>query len=1340
MKTSPKSFAAWLLMLALCLTLFSMAAVPTRAAGDSGIVWNESDQRYEISNYAGLLEFAAIVNGTHSSITQNKSACAILTKDIDASASAYYEINPDYAWTPIGYWNSTSDNAKYTGTFDGRGCVITGLTYNNDNTNYVGLFGYVGTDGDIKGTVQNVGLEGGSMSGSNYVGGVVGYNFGGTMENCYNTGSVTGSSNYVGGVVGYNTGNVENCYNTGGVSGSRLVGGVVGGNIDGGTVENCYNTGSITGKDYVGGVVGDNYRGTEENCYNTGSVTGNSNYVGGVVGGNTGNVENCYNTGGVSGSRLVGGVVGGNDNGTVTYCYYDTISVTIGAINGADTDTVKGLTTAQMTGGSAGNNLVFAYTAPAVSPWLFRADSEENGTYYWFYPHLKGFNFDSDGKPLSDASQIAADDWPAKVRVTVTDPAASGTVTYDGTPHTIDPTVIVNAPVIPEGAKVTYHQQTSNDWMETEGAPTDPGTYRATITEEDGNTYDTYFRILEPVLDYTVTYRVKTSEDTWSPAASVINAGDYKRVITFTNSGYGAGHAYIETEFSIAQKALTITAEDQTCTYTGNTQGEGDTSYEEPAQIAKKVTITGQLAEGDTLASITLNGQGTVVSETGYEIEPSAASIQNAAGDDVTANYDITYAKGTLTINAKPVTITADSGTKVYDGKPLTVGTCTNTALAEGHSIQSVTVTGSQTEVGSSENEPSAARIVNADGDDVTANYVITYNNGTLKVTPAPVTLTANSGSKTYSGEEQTITGFTVKDKDNNEINNLTFTGVTASGSGTNAGGYDVTFKGVTVDDTTDSSGNYVVTAVVNGTLTIDKAENPAVFTGTAVVTVGGNTVDLEGNVTGAVGTVSYTIPEDAKGCTLNGSELTSGSESGDIKVTVTVAESDNYMGTTGTITVTVTDKETVSLTVTQSGTTYGQTLTAPTYEEPVGTAATTVRYTGTKRDGSTYGPSASAPTDAGNYTVTVTCETGDTIYTGTASFTISPKAVTVNVDDQAKVYGDEDPTLTATVTGLVEGDTLNYTLTREEGEDVGTYAITVELGENLNYDVTAVGGTFTITEEAKSSCTVMWIIDDRIETETYEYGEMPIHAIPEKAPGLLYYYTFRGWNPAVRPVTGDITYTAVFERNLYPFSPFYPKPADPVTPVTPEEPETPALPFTDVGESDPFYNDVKYVYENGIMNGVSETRFDPASPLTRGMIVTILYRTEGEPDVPYAGTFDDVPSGEWYTAGVEWAASKGIVKGYGDGTYGAKDLITREQLAAILYRYAEFRGYPIRTAALSAADGGDVSGWAAENVNWAAANSILKTDGEGKIRPTEPASRAEIAAAIRAFLEGVAK
>ena len=272
MKTASKRFAAWLFALALCLTLFLAAAVPVRAAGDSGIVWNESDQRYEISDYAGLLEFAAIVNGTHPSIRQNKSACAILTKDIDASASANYEINPDNAWTPIGNGSGSGSNQiRYTGTFDGRGCVITGLTYNNDQKEYVGLFGYVGSGG----LVENVGLEGGSMTGSNYVGGVVGRNSA-TVTNCYNTGGVSGEY-WVGGVAGHNSKSVKDCYHRGKISCSGYYAGGVVGYIDGGSVESCYSAATFEGGgSNVGGVAGYNHAELKNCCYDSdlaGSVT-----------------------------------------------------------------------------------------------------------------------------------------------------------------------------------------------------------------------------------------------------------------------------------------------------------------------------------------------------------------------------------------------------------------------------------------------------------------------------------------------------------------------------------------------------------------------------------------------------------------------------------------------------------------------------------------------------------------------------------------------------------------------------------------------------------------------------------------------------------------------------------------------------------------------------------------------------------------------------------------------------------------------------------------------------------------------------------------------------------
>ncbi len=226
----------------------------------------------------------------------------LLTADIDLGGSG------GSPWTPIG-----TSSTHFTGTFNGGGNTISGLYIDNTNSDYQGLFGYVGTGG----TVQNLTVSG-TVSGDLYVGGVVGYNAG-TVENCANTSDVTGTgsgtSTYAGGVVGYN---------------------------NGGTVTNCYNTGSVTGRGihtYVGGIVGINYA-TLTHCYNTGSVSGN-NQVGGVAGGNSSSatLTRCYNTGSVSGNNQVGGVAGYNTS-TVTNCYYldTTASTGIGSNSGTATN------------------------------------------------------------------------------------------------------------------------------------------------------------------------------------------------------------------------------------------------------------------------------------------------------------------------------------------------------------------------------------------------------------------------------------------------------------------------------------------------------------------------------------------------------------------------------------------------------------------------------------------------------------------------------------------------------------------------------------------------------------------------------------------------------------------------------------------------------------------------------------------------------------------------------------------------------------------------------------------------------------------------------------------
>ena len=126
------------------------------------------------------------------------------------------------------------------------------------------------------------------------------------------------------------------------------------------------------------------------------------------------------------------------------------------------------------------------------------------------------------------------------------------------------------------------------------------------------------------------------------------------------------------------------------------------------------------------------------------------------------------------------------------------------------------------------------------------------------------------------------------------------------------------------------------------------------------------------------------------------------------------------------------------------------------------------------------------------------------------------------------------------------------------------------------------------------------------------------------------------------------------------------------MTPVTPDPgPSDSGLPFVDVPKTSDLYDTIKFVFDKGLMAGVSDTEFDLYGNLTRGMIVSILYRNEGSPAVAYTGRFSDVAENAWYAAGVEWAASVGIAAGYEDGRFGPNDPVTREQLAAFLFRYA---------------------------------------------------------------------
>ena len=202
------------------------------------------------------------------------------------------------------------------------------------------------------------------------------------------------------------------------------------------------------------------------------------------------------------------------------------------------------------------------------------------------------------------------------------------------------------------------------------------------------------------------------------------------------------------------------------------------------------------------------------------------------------------------------------------------------------------------------------------------------------------------------------------------------------------------------------------------------------------------------------------------------------------------------------------------------------------------------------------------------------------------------------------------------------------------------------------------------------------------------------------------------------------------------PDKPYYP--TQPTQPGKPDEPSV-KLPFIDVNANDWFYGDVEYVYTKGIMSGTGATIFDPNSQLTRGMIVTILYRMEKEPAVSGASKFTDVDIAQWYGKAVVWAADNGIVTGYSDTAFGPNDPVTREQLAAILYRYAVYRGMTAVTLEDNLggfADADQISSYAIPAMNWAVGKGLINGSGS-TLAPKAQATRAQVAAIIHRYLEG---
>ena len=613
-------------------------------------------------------------------------------------------------------------------------------------------------------------------------------------------------------------------------------------------------------------------------------------------------------------------------------------------------------------------------------------------------------------------------------------------------------------------------------------------------------------------------------------------------------------------------------------------------------------------------------------------------------------------------------------------------------------------------------------------------NAVVTENNGrgvelsTGQAGNPNLTIEVKGGSLQASGQPNGIIFFT--NKNNTQANaNLKVSGnamVKTSGITTEADGSGSQGAVLTTEAGTGETGGIV-------------------FDGSAGTVYG--TVELQNDLTISEGETltigdgaSLTVP-DGKTLTNNGTVTTTGSgsltNSGTINNSGTLP--DNIQGSAPP------KITTPSLLYGEVDKNYSQPLAAD--NNPTSWSVTN----GTLPNGLTLenGTISGIPTAAGTSTFTVKAENTAGSDSKELTLTINPAPVLVTSvalnKSELSLYTGQSEILTATVqpsnatnqnvtwssdkpdvatvdaagkVTAVGAGTATITVTTADGNHTATCTVTVTRPyippANPNYRITVEatqGGTVTADPTAAKAGTTVTLTP--VPHRGYQVGTVAVTdrfgdavAVTEQADGT---YTFTMPN-------GQVTVTVTFA-------------------------EAP-LPFHDVTEGDWFYDAVRYAYENGLMDGVGDSLFAPNSDTTRAQLVTILYRLEGEPEVSGTSGFTDVAADTWYTDAVAWAAANGIVNGVSETEFAPGKDITREQLATILFRYAEAKGYDVSARAdLSAyPDADQIQSYAAESVAWAVAEGLIQGFEDNTLRPAGNATRAQIATILMRFCQTVAQ
>ena len=609
----------------------------------------------------------------------------------------------------------------------------------------------------------------------------------------------------------------------------------------------------------------------------------------------------------------------------------------------------------------------------------------------------------------------------------------------------------------------------------------------------------------------------------------------------------------------------------------------------------------------------------------------------------------------------------------------------------------------------------------------VSGNTIVRANGGISDNSSTDIQIGGDnnsSGGIVFDGNEGTVYGSVTLQEDLTVENGQTLT--IPDGASLNTDGM-LTVDGGTLTGDVTGTVNYKVTGVSlntdsltleeGGTATLTATITPSNATDQNVTWSSDNesvaTVDQNGRVTAvAQGGATITAAVDGK--------------SAECYVTVNAAAP-----------VPVTS---VSLDKTSLGLTEGDTETLTATVEPSDATNKNVTWSTSDASIATVTDGVVTAVAPGTATITVTTVDQSKTATCTVTVTVPVTGVTLNKTRTSLYVGDTE-TLTATVapdnatnqavtwtssnpsvatvkngvvTAVAPGIAV-ITATTQDGNHTAACAVTVRPDvppANPNYRITVEatqGGTVTADPTAAKAGTTVTLTP--VPDRGYQVGSVAVTdrfgdpvAVTEQAGGT---YTFTMPN-------GQVTVTVTFEQA--------------------------PLPFPDVTEGDWFYDAVRYAYETGLMDGVGDNLFAPNSQTTRAQLVTILYRLEGEPEVSGTSGFTDVEADTWYTDAVAWAAANGIVNGVSDTEFVPGDDITREQLAAILYRYAACQGYDVsQRADLSGfGDAESISDYAQAALSWAHAQGLVLGFEDGSLRPQGTASRAQIAAVLMRFLAAV--